>query len=143
MREEEGGMPPESRMVLSLGVSLSGGAGAVLRVFLSVFFLQRCIRIELSLGQNCLYDQLYPGSSGVQAHLSVVLQSSYDFNVLAVGATLRQLHILNRFRVDELRVSAYALAPELVSHPYQAPALRQSHGNQEKSQDSPKFAVHD
>lgn len=49
----------------------------------------------------------------------------HDFNVLAVGATLRQLHILNRFRVDELRVSAYALAPELVSHPYQVPAYKQ------------------
>lgn len=26
-------------------------------------------------GQNCVYDPLHPGSSGLQAHLSAVLQS--------------------------------------------------------------------
>lgn len=45
----------------------------------------------------------------------------HDFNVLAVGAARRQLHILNGFRVDELRMSANALAPELVPHLYQGP----------------------
>ena len=34
----------------------------------------------------------------------------HDFNILAVGAAWRQLHILNGFRVDELRMSANALA---------------------------------
>lgn len=28
------------------------------------------------LGQNCIYNPLHPGSSGIQAHLSAVLQSS-------------------------------------------------------------------
>lgn len=45
----------------------------------------------------------------------------HDFNILAVGAAWRQLHILNGFRVDELRMSANALAPQLIPHLYQRP----------------------
>lgn len=45
----------------------------------------------------------------------------HDFHVLAVGAALCQLHILNGLRRDELGVSGYALATELGSHPGQGP----------------------
>lgn len=49
----------------------------------------------------------------------------HDFNILAVGATLCELHVLNGLRRDELGMSGYALATELCSHPGQGPTCEQ------------------
>lgn len=36
----------------------------------------------------------------------------HDFNVLAVRSTGGEVHVLNELGMDELRMGAYALAPE-------------------------------
>lgn len=86
---------------------LPGGGKTVL-----FFALGHVLRLGVCLVQNCLDDQLYPGSSGVQAHFSAVFQSSYDFDILAVRSAGGEVHVLDKLGVDELGVGVYALAPE-------------------------------
>lgn len=81
------------------------------RTFL-FFVLGHCLRFGVCLVQNCLDDQLHPGSSGLQAHFSAVCKGSYDFNVLAVRSTGDEVHVMNELGMDELGMGAYALASE-------------------------------
>lgn len=78
-----------------------------------MFFALGCsLIIGVCLVQNCLDDQLHPGSSGIQTHFSAIFQSSYDFHILAVRSARGEVHILNELGMDELGMSLYALASE-------------------------------
>lgn len=76
------------------------------------FVLGHCLRFGVGLVQNCLDDQLHPGSSGLQAHFSAISQGSYDFNILAVRPTRGEVHVLDELGMDEPGMGVYALAPE-------------------------------